>query len=91
MLFLLVKSRSIQVHDMGNIIKKVKVDSLYAVKGIKQREQCIKSNEAAGKGSLRVPSIKTKAGIPLSKANCICDLCESLGAKESVKMPSSSR
>uniref|UniRef100_A0A2P2K791 Uncharacterized protein n=1 Tax=Rhizophora mucronata TaxID=61149 RepID=A0A2P2K791_RHIMU len=29
----------------------------------------------------------TKAGIPLSKANCICALCESLGAKERVKIP----
>jgi len=28
----------------------------------------------------------TKAGIPLSSANCICDLCESLGAKDMVKM-----
>jgi len=28
----------------------------------------------------------TKAGIPLSRANCICDLCESLGAKDMVKI-----
>lgn len=64
---------------------------LYAVKGIKQREQCIKSNEKAGNGSLRVPSIATNAGTPLSKANCICALCESLGAKESAKMSSDSK
>ena len=48
----------------------------------------MKSNANAGNGSLRVPSIRTKAGIPLSNANCICALCESLGANESVKMPS---
>lgn len=65
--------------------------SLYAVKGIKHREQCIKSNEKAGNGSLRVPSMATNAGTPLSRANCICALCESLGAKERVKMPSDSR
>lgn len=28
----------------------------------------------------------TKAGTPLSRANCICDLCESLGAKDIVKI-----
>ena len=33
----------------------------------------------------------TNAGIPLSKANCICDLCESLGAKERVKISSLSK
>lgn len=32
----------------------------------------------------------TKVGIPLSKANCICALCESLGAKERGNMPSES-
>lgn len=58
--------------------------------GIKHREQCTKSKENPGKGSLRVPSMATNAGIPLSKANCICALCESLGAKERVKMPSAS-
>lgn len=33
----------------------------------------------------------TNAGIPLSNANCICDLCESLGAKERVKISSAKR
>lgn len=66
-------------------------DSLYAVNGIKHLEQCTKSKAKAGNGSLRVPSMATKAGIPLSRANWICDLCESLGAKDIVKMPSASR
>lgn len=33
----------------------------------------------------------TNAGIPLSNANCICDLCESLGANDIVKMSSAKR
>lgn len=66
-------------------------NSLYAVKGIKHREQCTKSNEKAGKGSLRVPSMATNAGMPLSRANWICDLWESLGAKDVVRTPSASK
>lgn len=38
-----------------------------------------------------MPSIKTNAGIPLSKANWICDLCESLGANDNVKRSSASK
>lgn len=71
--------------------RRARENLLYAVKGIKHREQCTKSNEKAGKGSLRVPSMATNAGIPLSNANCICDLCESLGAKERVKISSAKR
>lgn len=59
---------------------------LWAVKGIKHREQWTKSKPNAGNGSLRVPSMATKAGIPRSRANCICDLCESLGANDIVIM-----
>jgi len=33
----------------------------------------------------------TNAGTPLSSANCICALCESLGANERVKIPSFSK
>ena len=71
--------------------EKAQENLLYAVKGIKHREQCTRSNEKAGKASLRVPSMATNAGIPLSNANCICDLCESRGAKERVKMSSAKR
>lgn len=49
------------------------------------------SKERAGNGSRWVPSMATNAGIPLSRANCICDLCESLGAKERVKISSLSK
>jgi len=44
---------------------------LYAVKGIKHREQWTKSKDCAGNGGRRVPNIKRNAGIPLSNANCI--------------------